>query len=398
MQNSPFNIAYQAGTNFAKSFKDVKEQGALDNILSEAMSSNDPDVLNQTLAKVISQVSPEKQAMAGQLIQNKMADIAKKKQTALELQAAKEGGYNPYDPAGVKTQKVKDKNKNERLKSLYGNKENGNQNDFSNLPVSQMSNREQLITLSGHPDKEVSEPAKARLKELQKQETENRADIRELRKEVAPLKQNIIQRADIARTSISNKNHLLQVIDKGNLDDPTYAIFAEQLPFNLGKRLLSEDTVEYKGALVDEYNDMKNVFKGATRVKEVEIYEDKLADLYLTDDQKKAVLKSRIKTLQIDIIREDAAAEIEVKYPNLSALQFNKKVDELTQEKMNSLFNYTWEDQKFVIDQAENMKKIPLTMDDPDSKQIFKQLLQESGGDLDKAKKLAQKKGYTIGN
>ncbi len=178
-QFDPFTVVQQSQNRAAKLTKDFQEQGALDTILNEAMSSNDPDVLNQTLAKVISQVSPEKQAMAGQLIQNKMADIAKKKQTALELQAAKQGGYDPYAPAGVKTQQVKDKNKNERLKSSYGNNVAGNQNDSTNLPVSQMSNREQLINLSGHPDKEVSEPAKARLKDLQKRETEDRADKRE---------------------------------------------------------------------------------------------------------------------------------------------------------------------------------------------------------------------------
>lgn len=216
----------------------------------------------------------------------------------------------------------------------------------------------------------------------------------ELRKERAPHINKIIEQADLSRESIRNKNHLLNIIEKGDLDDPTYAVFASALPFNLGKRLLSNDTVEYKGALVDEFSDLKNVFKGATRVKEVEIYEDKLPDIYLTDDQKKTILKSRINTSKVDILREEAAQEAEENFPNLTALQFNKKVDELMQPKMNALFNQVWDQQKAIINEAENRKEIPLDITDPDDKKIMQQIFDEAKGDKAKALKLAQKKGY----
>lgn len=391
---SPFNVAYQAGTNFAKSFKDVREESALDNILNQAMSTNDPDVLQNTIAQIISKVSPEKQAAAVGLVKDKLISIKEKELQAKQSQAAKEGGYNPYAPAGVQTQQVKDKNKSERLKNFYGNNQSNESNLQQNIPVAQMSNREQLINLSGHPDREVSEPAKARLKELQKAETENRADLRETRKEVAPLKKEIINRADLSRESIRNKSNLLDLIDKGNLDDPTFAVFASSLPFNLGKRLLSEDTVTYKGGLVDEFADLKNIFKGATRVKEVEIYEDKLADIYLTNEQKKAILKSRINTAKIDLIREDAATEVELKYPNISALQFNKKVDEIAKPQVNALFNSIWNEQKAILDQAENMKKLTLDENDPQDLQIIDSILEEANGNYKKAEEIAKKKGY----
>ncbi len=218
-----------------------------------------------------------------------------------------------------------------------------------------------------------------------------------MRKETLPLKQEIINRANLSRDSIRNKNHLLEIIDRGDLNDPTYVIFAESLPGGLGKRLLSEDTVEYKGGLVDEFSDLKNIFKGATRVKEIELYENKLADTYLTDSQKKAILKSRINSAKIDLLREEAAAEVEERYPNITALQFNKKVDELVKPKIDSLFNNVWGDQKAALDQAEARKKIPLDYDDPEGKQILDQILKEAGGNRQKARDIAKKKGYTVG-
>lgn len=217
----------------------------------------------------------------------------------------------------------------------------------------------------------------------------------DLRKETLPLKQKIMERAESSREGIRNKQHLLSIIDKGNLDDPTWAAFASNLPFNLGKRLLSNDTVEYKGGLVDEFADLKNVFKGATRVKEVEIYEDKLPDIYLNDAQKKAILKSRINSSKVDILREEAAQEVEENYPELSALKFNKKVEELLQPKINALFDSTWGEQKAIIDQAEARKKLPLDPSDPDDLNIMQQIKKEAGGDKAKAKAIAKKKGYT---
>jgi len=217
----------------------------------------------------------------------------------------------------------------------------------------------------------------------------------DLRKETLPLKQKIMERAESSREGIRNKQHLLSIIDKGNLDDPTWAAFASNLPFNLGKRLLSNDTVEYKGGLIDEFADLKNVFKGATRVKEVEIYEDKLPDIYLNDSQKKAILKSRINSSKIDLLREEAAQEVEENYPELSALKFNKKVEEILAPKIDALFNSTWGEQKAVIDQAEARKKLPLDPNDPDDLNIMQQIKKEAGGDKAKAKAIAKKKGYT---
>jgi hypothetical protein len=263
-------------------------------------------------------------------------------------------------------------------------------------PISPKSLRDlsddQLVQLSGV--KGYAEMAKQELKRRQEDNKEVRADIRDRNKEVAPLKKTIIERADAARESIRGKEHLNELIDKGDIDDPYYATFLESLPYNLGKRFMSEDTVEYKGGLVDEFKDLKNTFQGATRVKEIEIYENKLADLYLTDNQKKAILKSRINADKIHLLREEAATEVEEKHPNLSALQFNKKVEETLKPKMNALFNNVWDEQKSILDRAESRKDLPLDLNDPEDAEVVRQILKEAKGNYKEAEKIAKKKGY----
>jgi len=270
--------------------------------------------------------------------------------------------------------------------------------DFSKLPETKLK---QLAALEKSPGVAgvIGTGAKNELDQRNKTLNKNDQKIAEFRKERMPYIKELISRADVAESSIANKNNLLELIETGNIDDPTYAALAESLPLNLGKRMLSPDTVTYKSGLIDDFGDLKNIFKGATRVKEIELYENKIPDLYLTDDQKKAILKSRINTLSLDIIKAKAAAEVEEEINKqdkpVGLIEFRKRVDEKSKEKMNALADKTIDDIGAVFKDSENRKKIPLNFNDPDDNQIIGQILKEANGDYKKAEKLAKEKGYT---
>lgn len=217
--------------------------------------------------------------------------------------------------------------------------------------------------------------------------------INELRKETLPIRSDIAKKAMASSQGIRNKEHLLELIEKGDINDPTFAALAEALPLNLGKRMLSNDTIEYKAGMIEEFNDLKNIFPGQVRVKEIELLEQKMADLFLTDDQKKSVLKSRINALKADEIRAEVAQEIENK--PLGILQFQNELEKIAKPKLEALFNQILDEQKSIFQNAENRKKVPLDLKDPDDKQIVQQIFLEAGKDWNKAEKLAKKKGYT---
>lgn len=215
---------------------------------------------------------------------------------------------------------------------------------------------------------------------------------RALRQETLPIRTQIANKAMAASQGIKNKEHLLELIEKGDINDPTYAALAESLPLNLGKRLLSNDTVEYKSGLIEEFGDLKNIFQGQTRVKELELLEQKIADLYLTDDQKRSILKSRINALKGDEIRAEVAQELENE--PLGVLQFQQELEKRAKPKLEDLFNQILDEQKSIIQNAENRKQVPLDFNDPDDKKIIDQIYIEAGKNYKKAEELAKKKGY----
>lgn len=216
---------------------------------------------------------------------------------------------------------------------------------------------------------------------------------RELRQETLPMRKQLAEKAFAAQKGIENKEQLLDIIERGDIDDPTFAALAESLPMKLGKRLLSNDTVEYKAGLVEEFGDLRNIFQGQTRVKEIELLEEKIADLYLTDDQKKAILKSRINALKADTIRAEVAQEIENQ--PYGVLQFQQELDKRTKPKLEALFNQILDEQKSIIQNAENRKNVPLDLKDSDDIKIIDAILEEAKGDSKRAKEIAKKKGYS---
>ncbi len=240
-----------------------------------------------------------------------------------------------------------------------------------------------------------SNPYTENRRRTQEQKEKSSEDkTRALRAETLPIRTQLANKAMAASQGIQNKEHLLDLIKNGNIDDPTFAQLAESLPLKLGKRLLSNDTVEYKAGLIEEFGDLRNIFQGQTRIKEIELLEEKLADLYLTDDQKESILKSRITALKADQIRAEVAQEIENEPYGI--LQFNQELEKRAKPKLEALFNKILDEQKAIIQDAENKKKLPLDFNDPDDKKIAEAIIKESGGDRQKARALAKKKGYTF--
>ena len=243
-------------------------------------------------------------------------------------------------------------------------------------------------------EKKVADEKKANAALAKEERKATREFEAEKRKETLPIRQDYAQRADIARRGIENKEESIRLINTGKINDPTFATILTAIPLNFGERFLSPETVQYRSGLVQGYGDLRNIFTGATRVKEIEILEHKIPDLYLTDNQKKSILTSSLKAARADIIREEAAEEVERKMPNIGALQFRREVEKAAKPKLDALFNQIIDEQNFIVKDAENRKKVPLNYDDPEDKQIIDQLYNEAGRDWKAAEKLAQKKGY----
>src|SRR3990167_10438265 len=98
---SPFELARSIGNNLSGAFERVKDQNTIDSIVSDIAQNGDQQVMNDAIGKILSNVSPERQAPAIQYIQNSMQRIAGQQQEQRQQQAALEGGYTYGAPPAV---------------------------------------------------------------------------------------------------------------------------------------------------------------------------------------------------------------------------------------------------------------------------------------------------------
>lgn len=360
---SIFELAKSIGTGFGNAQREVSDLNALDQILSNASMSQDPNDLDLSINQILQRVSPQNRDAAIRTIENR-------KNRILEQNKPK------VPPGGITAQTIPEDIRNEIEKISNENK------DASAEELQIKMNNAGVPLVYSNPI----------IESRRRTGEQSRKELTESRKETLPLRMKISDDANAAREGIRNKKEMLDLIKNKNLNDPTVALALESFPFNLGKRFLSNDTVAYKAQLIDEYKDLRKIFQGQTRVKELEILEKKLADVYLTDTQKKSIIDARIKSLDYDILKEQAAEEVERENPNIGLLEFNKKVN----NKLSDLSNEIIDANKRVIQEAEDRKKFPLDPSNPDDINILKSILIEAGGDKKKARKIAKSKGYKL--
>lgn len=72
MNPTPFQLAQGIGNQFEKGFRSSEDRSALDQILSEASQSNDPNDLNNAIGQILSRVSPDRQPAAIKVLENKL--------------------------------------------------------------------------------------------------------------------------------------------------------------------------------------------------------------------------------------------------------------------------------------------------------------------------------------
>lgn len=266
------------------------------------------------------------------------------------------------------------------------------------IAIAQVYNPGQAKIMQSQNDitiREEREEVKAKGKLEKEERNIEHERVENLRKETLPFRQEIAQRAEAAQRAKESYEEQKALIDSGKLDDPSYAALLENLPFKIGQRFLSPETSEYKGALVQNFNILKNLFAGATRVKELDIVEDKIAGIYLTDTQKKAVIKSLQRAADLDIIKAEAALEIDQEKKPMGILEYQQELNKRTKQKQSALFDRVLDEQEAIIKDAENAKKMPLNWANPEHKEIMTQIYNEAGKNIKKAREMAQEKGYT---
>lgn len=116
MGTPAFEVAREVGNNLAAGFKESREKSVIDSILSESLASGDPQVLQQSIGKILSQVSPERQDAALQFLQSRLQYADKNQKEQRQRTVLQDEGINPDLPPSIQTLKYKGQGEQKNLK------------------------------------------------------------------------------------------------------------------------------------------------------------------------------------------------------------------------------------------------------------------------------------------
>jgi hypothetical protein len=119
---SPYEHGRQVGMSFGAARQEASDQGNIKNILAEAQASGDPQVLQNSIGRILSSVSKENQPAAINYLQNMMTTAQTKQQQQQQFAREKEQGLLPGAAPAVQVQALKNKQEQNALSEfLYGN-------------------------------------------------------------------------------------------------------------------------------------------------------------------------------------------------------------------------------------------------------------------------------------
>ncbi len=393
---SPFQVAQQSSNNLGRAFDRVKDENAIERILSDSIKTGDPEVLQQSIGKILSQVSPERQGVAMQYLQNAYANAQKKAETTKlenrETEAAKAGGYTPYAPPAVQAQQVKDKAKEGRLNAyglgagttanpnalMGGLAAGGEQQPPQTPPTGQVGqsifkqmSQDQLIQATGHPDREISDPAKAELKRRSDEEKANRsqfepeADKLEA-KRVSELADEVEKEYHSAKEEDMRLDRMEKIDKEGNVSTPALvkALDAFGIPIGI---LSNPATEEYRKLETDFVRNVSKVFPGGKITNyEIQSYLKTIPSLMNSPEGRKAIIRNRKLLNEAKRVRYDAYKKILKDNNGRKPQNLGILIEEATADKLSQI-----EDQ-FISGVQEQIEKFqtPIRMTDPKGNKV----------------------------
>lgn len=428
---SAFEIGRNIGNNLGSSFARVKDENAIERILSDAMGTGDPEILQNSIGKILSQVSPERQGLAVQHLQNAYANVEKKlEQNRLETQgkdAAQQAGYTYGAPPQVAAQQVKDKAKGGRL-AQYGLGQEGGQPGqpgqmqpaLAGNPAQPAASQppqgapngqvpgsvfrrlsdDQLVVASGAPDREVSEPAKSELKRREEERKINQKRDSDVFKSDLSRSSKVLERADQIAEQIPQKRTAVNLM-KDAVANSNLSYFS---PDNLAEITGIEGFRSPEGAIFKtagkEYF-LGNIARAGARPNQwiEQQIADMMAKIGRSPEANFSVLRALENELDLDEARvritneisDRLRAEGDYSQGKLGSL-VNKELSQYAEQKQDILFNDLRAIKAIAEKTPQKFRKVDKGTQVSDF--MAQALLNQFGNDPKKAAEEAKKLGY----
>ncbi len=345
---SPFETARFVGNKVAGAFREVKDENAIESILSTAMQSNDPAILQNSIGKILSQVSPERQGAAIEYLQQAHNNIQARQSQEMQRRAALQAGINPDLPPAVQAAQFKEASKNKRINDVYGQPSQPMQAPVGNSVGSPSiqtrtspfkdKSKDELVILSGHPDREVSEPAKQTLSTLEADERENREDKRSKRKEeikfheeTQKYDEDLLKQTKIAKKQFETFNDIDKALNSGNVRPASLTNLFKGLGRfgdKISEAITNKDEATLLASIPQLLEGWKEVFGVRLSDADLAILQEKLPSIGKNVEANRAILKVMKKYADTTLLRQKIAADLKKANNGLRPLGYVDKIEE----------------------------------------------------------------------
>lgn len=308
--SNAFEAARAIGTNLGGIGQEIRDTKTIDSILSNLSQEKNPEVIQDSIGKILSQVSPERQGQAIQFLQNRYNQIKSNQEMQKQESSLRSEGVNPNLPPNLQVEQYKNRLKQQRLSQFgLGGQQNFQmpENPFASQmggvpqqpqqqpPQQQPKSRtfqdlsdDELILATGAPDKEISEPAKA---ELNKREKNKKFDV-EVYKINKPLMDQLIKENEgyQERKRIFDRMEEIDSNPEETLTTPMLASMLDKIGLPLGI-LDNPDSEEYDKLSNNLIRGIKDVFGARINVIDVESFLKTIPSLKNTREGRKRIIK-----------------------------------------------------------------------------------------------------------
>lgn len=368
---SPFMVARETSNNLSSAFKKVKDENAIEGILSQAMNTGDPKIIQSSIGQILSQVSPERQGAALQYLQGTFANLQKKKeqeqQFKREADAGLVPGINPTAQAKIYGEKAKSGRlaqyglggqqpqpgqMDQQVPSQYNlpNAQNGTpatlqggekstaqtqpqapQSVFRNL------NDDQLVLAQSHPDIEVRQGAAAEQKRRETERTINQKETKRTRdeelqfhKESAKYDEDLLKQTKTAKSQIDTIGNIEKAIASGNVNPSSWTNILKgfgKIGNKISEALINKDEATLLASIPQLLEGWKEVFGVRLSDADLNLLQDKLPSIGKSPEANNAILKIMKKYGDMTLLRSQIAKEIKEKNGGLRPLGYADKIE-----------------------------------------------------------------------
>ena len=347
---SPFQVANAIGTNLSGVFRESKDENAIGRILEEASKTGNPQDFQGAIGKILSQVSPERQGVALNYLQNQYQIIQQKQEKEKQRRSLEDEGLNPDSPVWLQTEKFKANAKNQRLGN-YGlgpaspspqigqiqpsitapsaPMQAGGQPEIQPQIQNPFGNKtyDQLILMSGAPDKEVSEPAK---QEISRRDN-NRKEELDFHRESQKYDEELTKQTKIAKNQVESIGRIEEALASGNVKPISMAnIFKGfgDIGNKISNALINKDQATLLASIPQLLEGWKEVFGVRLSDADLKVLQDKLPDIGKTPEANRSILKVLSKYADMTLLRDQIGKTIKKENRGLRPLGYTDMIEE----------------------------------------------------------------------